>query len=124
MLGLLLKHWKSILDIILVIALVLLLFIWNPLGIFGGGLQLRPTANLVTEIKEMGQLITSEYYGEVIASMEEARMNYLEEDAITDKVSRLYDGFYEAMKYLHDFQNLTMEAKEAHYEEMGLSPAR
>lgn len=124
MLGLLLKHWKSILDIILVIALVLLLFIWNPLGIFGGGLQLRPTANLVTEIKEMGQLITSEYYGEVIASMEEARMNYLEEDAITDNVNHLYDGIYEAMKYLHDFQNLTMEAKEAHYEEMGLSSGR
>lgn len=124
MMGFLLKNWKSLLDIILVIGLVLLFFIWNPFGIFGGGLQLRPTANLVTEIKEMGQLITSEYYGEVIASMEEARINYLEEEAITDRANQLYDGLYEAMRYLHDFQNLPLEAREAQYKEMGLTRAR
>ena len=120
----LLKNWKSILDVILVIALVLLFFIWNPFGIFGGGLQLRPTANLVTEIKEMGQLITSEYYGEVIASMEEARMNYLEEEAVAEKASRLYDQLYDAMSYLHDFQSLEPEVREAQYQEMGLTRAR
>lgn len=124
MMGFLFKNWKSLLDIILVIALVLLFFIWNPFGIFGGGLQLRPTANLVTEIKEMGQLITSEYYGEVIASMDEARVNYLEEEAIADKANLLYDGLYEAMNYLDDFQSLPLEVRQARYEEMGLPRAR
>ena len=120
----LLKNWKSLLDIILVIALVLLFFIWNPFGLFGGGLQLRPTANLVTEIKEMGQLITSEYYGEVIASMEEARMNYLEEEAIAEKANQLYDRLYEAMIYLRDFQKLPLEMREAEYEKMDLPAVR
>lgn len=106
-------------DILLVIALVILFFIWNPFGIFGVGIKLRSTANLVTQIREMGQLVTSEYYGEVIASLEESRINYLEEEAIAEKAMHLYDQLYEAMTYLKDFQSLPLEAREARYEEKG-----
>jgi hypothetical protein len=124
MLGFLLKNWKSMVDILLVIALIILFFIWNPFGIFGGGIKLRPTANLVTEIKEMGQLVTSEYYGEVIASIEESRINYLEEELIAEKATDLYDQLFEAMTYLKDFQNLSLEIKEASYEEKGVPSGR
>ena len=111
-------------DILLVIALVILFFFWNPFGIFGGGIKLRSTANLVTQIREMGQLVTSEYYGEVIASLEESRINYLEEEAIEEKAMGLYDLLYEAMNYLEDFQSLPLEAREARYEEKGAPSGR
>lgn len=112
MIGILLKNWKTILDILLVIALVVLIFMWNPFSIFGGGLKLTPTANMVTQIREIGQLVTSEYYGEVIASIEESRMNYLEEDETTDRALRLYDGLYEAMVYLDHVQASMPEVKQ------------
>lgn len=115
MIGLLLKNWKWIVDIILVIALVLLLFIWNPFGLFGGGLKLSPTANLVTQIKDMGQIVTSEYYGEVIASIEESKVNYLEEEAVAEKASLLYDRLYEAMDFLCDFQQQPVDVREASF---------
>src|SRR5690606_31372330 len=115
MIGLLLKNWKWIVDIILVIALVLLLFIWNPFGLFGGGLKLSPTANLVTQIKDMGQIVTSEYYGEVIASIEESKVNYLEEEAVAEKASLLYDRLYEAMDFLCAFQEQRVDVREASF---------
>src|SRR5690606_18064206 len=115
MIGLLLKNWKIILDIILVIGLVVLLFIWNPFGIFGGGLKLTPTTNMVTEVKQLGQLVTSEYYGEVIASIEESRLNLLEEEEISIQATQTYNDLYGAMADLHDYQEKPLGDREAEY---------
>lgn len=79
---LLLKNWKLLLDIALILALIFLIFLWNPANIFGNGLKLRHTANMVSEIKEIGELITAEYYGEVIASDEESMLGILNVDSI------------------------------------------
>ncbi len=78
----LIKNWKLILDIALVLALILLLLLWNPGNMFGKGLKLQHTANMVAEIKEIGELITAEYYGEVIASDEEAMLHIMDVDSI------------------------------------------
>src|SRR5690606_26402936 len=115
MTGLLLKNWRFILDIILVIGLVILLFIWNPFGIFGGGLKLTPTTNMVTEVKQLGQLVTSEYYGEVISSIEESRLNLLEEEEIGIQAAQSYDDLYGALADLHDYQEKPLSVKEAEY---------
>jgi len=40
MVGLFLKNWKFLLDVVIVIALVILFFLWNPLNIFGNKLKL------------------------------------------------------------------------------------
>ncbi|MEM7298430.1 MAG: hypothetical protein AAF391_09220, partial [Bacteroidota bacterium] len=82
MIGLLLKHWKLILDILIIVAIVVLVFLWNPFNLFGKGLKLQDTANMVSEIKEIGELVTAEYYGEVIASDEEAELGLVERDTI------------------------------------------
>ena len=79
---LLLKNWKLILDIAIVLAVIFLLFLWNPGQIFGKGSRLHDTANMVSEIKEIGELITAEYYGEVIASDEESMLGILDIDSI------------------------------------------
>src|SRR5690606_21098532 len=115
MTGLLLKNWRFILDIILVIGLVILLFIWNPFGIFGGGLKLTPTTNMVTEVKQLGQLVTSEYYGEVISSIEESRLNLLEEDEIGTQATQSYDYLYGALADLYDYQEKPLSVREAEY---------
>ena len=104
-----------ILDIILVIAFVVILFVWNPFGIFGGGLKLTPTTNMVTEVREIGQLVTSEYYGEVIASIEESRMDRFEEEEISVKASSLFDNLYEAAVDLHAYQSQPVGVREAEY---------
>jgi len=89
-LDLLLKNVRRILDILILVALVVAIFIWNPFGIFGRGSRIQPTANMVGHIQEMGQLITAEYYGEVIASLDEARLNLLVEDTINNKADKLF----------------------------------
>ncbi|MEX2593466.1 MAG: hypothetical protein WD426_11895 [Anditalea sp.] len=117
MIGLIFTDWKFILNIILVVALVVFLFMWNPFGIFGGGLKLTSTANLVTEVREIGQLVTSEYYGEVIASIEESRLNRIEEEEISIRASQLYSNLYEAMDELNAYQNQPLNVRVADYKE-------
>jgi len=114
------KNWKAILDVIVVVALVILLFLWNPFGIFGGGIKLQPTANMVTQIRDLGQLVTGEYYGEVIASIGEARSDNRQVAQIEERAAVLYNRLYEAMIYLQDFQNQPPEVKEETYKRLGV----
>ena len=97
MIALVLKNWKLILDILLVAAAVILVFLWNPLGMFGGGLKLQNTANMVSEIKEIGQLITAEYYGEVIASEPEASLGIVDKDTVEEQGEQFYLGLKEML---------------------------
>ena len=89
---LLFKNWKLILDIAIILAIIVLVFLWNPKNIFGNGLELHDTANMVAEIKEIGELITAEYYGEVIASDEEATLGVLDIDSVELAGINLYNG--------------------------------
>ncbi len=76
------KNWKFILDILIVLGIILFVFLWNPFNLFGKGLKLQDTSNMVSEIKEIGELVTAEYYGEVIASHEEAELDIIGIDSI------------------------------------------
>lgn len=92
----LLQYWKKILDWLVLVAVILGVFLWNPMGIFsGGGLKFHSTANMVTGIQEIGELITAEYYGEVVASMDEARYNVF----TNDEVNNEGDEVFSAIKY-------------------------
>ena len=102
---------RLIFDIALVAAAILLLYWWNPLGIFGGKAKLQPTANMVTEIVEMGELITAEYYGEVISSIQEARTEELENPEITYQAIDAYEELKEMLLRLAYFDSLTREEK-------------
>ncbi|MEM6737952.1 MAG: hypothetical protein AAF620_17975 [Bacteroidota bacterium] len=82
MVGTLLKQWRLILDILIISIIVILISLWNPFNFFGKGLELQDTASMVSEIKEIGELVTAEYYGEVIASDEEAMFGLVEKDTI------------------------------------------
>lgn len=96
---LVLKYAKYLLDIAIVLGVILLIFIVNPFKMFGDGVKLQDTANIVTSIKAIGQLVTAEYYGEVISSTEKAQQDYLEtaftpevEEAIYQTVIGIIDS--------------------------------
>ena len=118
MIGLFLKKWKFLLDILIVLGIVIGLFIWNPFGIFGGGLKLNDTANMVTEVRQIGQLVTAEYYGEVIASIDEARLNLIEDENIRTRGEILYQDIKSAIKNLKNFQSLSKDERDEEYKKM------
>jgi len=107
----LLNSARLIFDIAMVAAAILLIYWWNPLGIFGGKAKLQPTANMVTEIIEMGELITAEYYGEVITSIQEARVDALENPEITYQSIDAYEELKEMLLRLASFDSLPREDK-------------
>ncbi len=88
MIGFLFKNWKLFLDIILVVGGILAFTFWDPLGIFNNT-KLQATANMVTGVKDIGQLVTAEYYGEVISSWKEFKLTEFPEDTITEKAKDL-----------------------------------
>lgn len=118
MIGILLKNWKFILDIVIVLAVVVLIFLWNPFGIFGGGVKLKDTANMVAEVNKIGQLVTAEYYGEVIASIDEARLDLIQEENISNNATILFKDIKSALGNLKAFQELSKEEKDQEYKKM------
>lgn len=94
MITLISKYWKVILDAVLIVAVIVLVFIWNPFNVFGKGIEFKPTTNMVMEVKQIGELVTAQYYGEVVASLGEARLNLLKEDDLADKG----DLYYQKLK--------------------------
>jgi hypothetical protein len=89
MIGLIIKNWRLIIDILLVIGLVLAFTFWDPFDIFQQS-KLKQTANLVTRVRDIGQLVTAEYYGEVISSWKEFKLNEYPEDTITQHAGELF----------------------------------
>ena len=67
------RNWKLLLDCVIVVAAILAFTFWDPFDIFNTR-KLRQTATLVTSIREIGELVTAEYYGEVIASWKEFKL--------------------------------------------------
>lgn len=107
-----LKNWKFILDVIIVLVLIVALFIWNPFGIFGGKAKLLDTANMVTEIRSIGQLVTAEYYGEVISSLEEARMEFIEDENVQERAKAVFSDLVAAMDNLRKFEEKSTAERE------------
>lgn len=109
MIGQILKSGRFILELLLVGALIVLVIWWNPLHIFGGKPELQPTANIVSDIREIGELITAEYYGEVLASIDEAQINLLEEEEIRNQGEFLHQEIETALQNLRNFHSLSVE---------------
>lgn len=79
----LLKNWKLFLDIILVVGGLITFTLWDPIGMFTNA-KTKQTANLVTGVRDIGQLVTAEYYGEVISSWKEFKLTEFPSDTLTD----------------------------------------
>ncbi|MFC4871903.1 DUF4230 domain-containing protein [Negadavirga shengliensis] len=111
----LLSNFRFLLEVLLVIGLVVLIYIWNPMGIFGGKLRLQPTANLMHQVQSMAELVTAEYYGEVIVSIDEARLNFLDVENISNQAEITYSAIITSLDMLRDFEEQPLEIREAAY---------
>ncbi len=82
MIKFLLKKWDYFVDIALVVGVILLFAFLDPFGIFIKT-KIRATANMVSSIRDIGQLVTAEYYGEVISSWKEFKLTEFPVDTIS-----------------------------------------
>ncbi|MFA6401113.1 MAG: DUF4230 domain-containing protein [Salinivirgaceae bacterium] len=87
MIALVLKYWKLMLDILIVVALCVAFSYFDPFKMFRKA-ELKQTANMVSSVKDIGELVAAEYYGEVISF--EGDTLKLTEDNLTDSVKHFY----------------------------------
>ena len=78
----LIKNWKLFLDIVIVVGAIIAFTFWDPIGMFTNA-RTKQTANLVTGVRDIGQLVTAEYYGEVISSWKEFKLTEFPSDTLT-----------------------------------------
>lgn len=81
MIAYLLKNWKLLLDLILVVGGIIALTLFDPFGFFTSS-KLKGTANLVSSIRDIGELTTAEYYGEVVSSLHETKIHNVPVDSL------------------------------------------
>ncbi len=106
MIAYLIKNWKLLLDIVIVVAGIIVFTLLDPFGMFSKR-NLRSTANLVSSVKDIGELVTSEYYGEVISSLNETFIFDLPEDTVTEKFEEsLYQLKLECNNAIDNNENL------------------
>ena len=86
----LIKHIRSIIDALIIAALIIAFAIFDPFKWFNTGINIRNTPVSVQSIKQIGQLITAEYYGETIASLPESYMESIDPLVIDSSVQALF----------------------------------
>ncbi|MEO1051995.1 MAG: DUF4230 domain-containing protein [Bacteroidota bacterium] len=103
------KLWNSIgffLQILLVVAAVLVFSYFDPFGFLSSKkLTLENTPVSVKSIKDMGELITAEYYGEVLSSLREVyieQITFSTDDEFKKDMLRVNEDFQEAMTFISD----------------------
>ena len=98
----LLKFLSEALGIIIVVACVIVFSYFDPFGWFAPKAKIDSTAILVKEVKQIGEIITAEYYGEAITSWPATAVeNALQEDTV--EIIRMINGI------ANDFQKLNSE---------------
>ncbi|MCF8374028.1 MAG: DUF4230 domain-containing protein [Bacteroidales bacterium] len=95
------KYGKILINVIVVAAIVVAVFMINPWNLFGDGLNLKPTANNVSAIRKIGQLITAEYYGETIATFDQSELRLLDEDDINARADLIFRKLKQDVLYAH-----------------------
>ncbi|HKZ36957.1 MAG TPA: hypothetical protein VJ184_04855, partial [Chryseolinea sp.] len=98
----LLKFLSEALGIIVVVASVIVFSYFDPFSWFEPTAKIDSTAILVKEVKQIGELITAEYFGEAITSWPATAVeNALQEDTV--EITRMVYGIS------NDFQKLNSE---------------
>lgn len=96
----LIKHLRTIIDALIIAALVVAFAIFDPFKWFNTGINIRNTPVSVQSIKQIGQLITAEYYGETIASLPESYMESIDPLVIDSSVQALFRDLNRAFPQL------------------------
>lgn len=104
------KSLSFIFQLLIVIAIVFALTWFDPFNLLSPTqLKLKNTPIQVESIKEIGKLITAEYYGEVIASLDEVieKENTEQQEAFSQTINKIHAEFKRSINELqiHDIKN-------------------
>ena len=110
MIAYLIKHWKLLLDIVIIVAAIILFTLFDPFGMFSKR-NLNDTANLVSSIKDIGELVTAEYYGEVIGSLNETLVYDIPVDSVSDEFEECFYSLKDAIVDAKNYSNLKKSEK-------------
>ncbi len=84
MIAWLLKNWKLFVDIVVVVTAIVLFSMFDPFGVFSKR-TLKSTATILSGVKSIGELVTAEYYGEVISSLHGTQVYDLKPDILSQE---------------------------------------
>ncbi len=96
----LLKNIRSIIDALIIAAIIVAFVIFDPFKWFNTGINIRNTPVSVQNVREIGQLITAEYYGEAIASLSESYMEKINSEQIDEEGQELFINVFKALDSL------------------------
>ncbi|NVO11435.1 MAG: DUF4230 domain-containing protein [Bacteroidales bacterium] len=96
----LLKNIRSIIDALIIAAIIVVFVIFDPFKWFNTGINIRNTPVSVQNIREIRQLITAEYYGEAIASLSESYMEKINSEQIDEEGQELFVSIFAALDSL------------------------
>lgn len=95
-----------VVQIVLVVAAVLVFSFFDPFGLLVPKKQtLQDTPISVVSIKEIGQLITAEYYGEVLSSLHEQMIEEVDQKDFGNKVDTLNQKYIQALKRFYEIKD-------------------
>ena len=86
------SNWKLALEIVIVVAVLVALAVFDPFKVFDFTPRLQDTPLSVKSIKDIGELTTAEYYGEVVASLKEAEIEEFEPAELNSEATALTDS--------------------------------
>ena len=90
----LVRNFRYIIDALILAAIIVVFVIFDPLKLFNTGVNVRNTPVSVQSIRQIGQLITAEYYGEEIASLSDCYKDTVDRKVIDDNGHDLFKDLF------------------------------
>ncbi len=100
--GFIIKNIKSILDGLIIAGLIVVFALWDPLNFFNSSPKLKDTPVTLRSVKEIGQLITAEYYGEVVESLKDSKIHDFNEDQVKMDAKDLFNDLISSVMVLKE----------------------
>jgi|GEM_PF-1731331 len=100
MIKFIIKNFGVIIESLIVVALIVAFSFWDPFGWFRGETKIKNTPVSLRSVKEIGQLVTAEYYGEVVASLKESMIEDYVDTTLQREVNTLFLNILAAIDLL------------------------
>lgn len=105
MIGFIIKNFRIIIDSLIIAALIIAFSFWDPFGWFKRQTNIRNTPVSLRSVKEIGQLVTAEYYGEVVASLKESMIEEYADTTLQREVNTLFSNVLASVLILKEENN-------------------
>lgn len=94
------QNFRAFIDGLIVAALIVAFSLWDPFGWFSRTPKIKDTPVSLRSVKEIGQLVTAEYYGEVVASLKESIIRDFPDTTVNRQAEELYESLLSSMMTL------------------------